>query len=89
MKLTNPLRHVEFGNLGVFVRGIVSYTLSPFELKAFHNPLKRIPRAMQRFIEGAVHIVPNGGFAWWLHGYVEKKYDEMNRKNPEDYENDS
>lgn len=113
MKLTNSLRHAEFGKLGVFVRGLVYYSLSPFELKAFDKPLKRVPIILRRCMEGAVQVGPcklyyyklyfipfilnsesaiviilDAVFGWFLHDYVEKKYDQMNRKDPNDYVND-
>nr|XP_024215595.1 uncharacterized protein LOC112210448 [Halyomorpha halys] len=89
MKLTTPLRGVGFGHLGVYVRGLVYYSLSPYHLKAFDNPIKRAPRIFKRFMEGAVHITIPAMLGFAVHDYVEKQYIVMCRKVPGEYDNDT
>ncbi|XP_026466104.1 cytochrome b-c1 complex subunit 8-like [Ctenocephalides felis] len=71
------------------IRGLVSYTLSPFEQKAFAGLIsKGLPNTLRRIRESAFIILPPTIIAYLVYDTVEKKYAQLQRKNPADYEND-
>jgi ubiquinol-cytochrome c reductase subunit 8 len=50
---------LHFGNLGVKVRGVVAYRLSPFEQKAFAGAVSHgLPNLFRRFREEVMFIAP-------------------------------
>jgi len=64
MRLTQALRHLEFGKLGN-KRGVVEYSMSPYEQKAFKGFFtKGGPNLFRRFFEEVGYIVPWFGIAW-------------------------
>uniref|UniRef100_A0A6M2DG54 Cytochrome b-c1 complex subunit 8 n=1 Tax=Xenopsylla cheopis TaxID=163159 RepID=A0A6M2DG54_XENCH len=77
-----------FGELAK-IRGIVYYTLSPFEQKAFAGFIsKGLPNTLRRIRESAFIFLPPTIIAYLTYDTIEKKYKQMQRKNPADYEND-
>ncbi|KAF6213730.1 hypothetical protein GE061_011452 [Apolygus lucorum] len=88
MKLT-PVNHGHgFGELGVYIRGLVTYKLSPFEQKAFAGASNFLPKTARRIGTSSVFIVPPFLLGYLIFSEVEKKFHQMCRKNPEDYVND-
>ncbi len=77
-----------FGNLGVRIRHAVTYSISPYEQRAFAGLISEgIPNVMRRS-KSALFFVPGLGSALLLYYYGTKAYEHSLRKNPKDYEND-
>ena len=78
-----------FGNLGVHMRHIITYSLSPHEQRLFAGYFSRgIPNTIRRFNEEIVYIAPGFIYAALVY-YFGKRYDRMvQRKNPADYEDE-
>ncbi|XP_056149081.1 cytochrome b-c1 complex subunit 8 [Lampris incognitus] len=77
-----------FGDLAR-IRYIITYSLSPFEQKAFPNYFsKGIPNLWRRFTASFFKVAPPmvlmyATYTWGNHANQQSK-----RKNPADYEND-
>uniref|UniRef100_A0A224XRX2 Cytochrome b-c1 complex subunit 8 n=1 Tax=Panstrongylus lignarius TaxID=156445 RepID=A0A224XRX2_9HEMI len=87
MKVTAPLHTVHFGELA-YIRGLVTYRLSPFEQKAYGPFFKSILRTAMRIRSSIFKVVPPFAAAYLLRTETEKKFDRMCRKNPKDYVDD-
>ena len=78
-----------FGTLGVHIKHIVTYSLSPFEQRAFGGILRHgIPNVIRRFFDEVFYILPGLTTAGLVYHYGTKDFHRRNRKNPADYEND-
>ncbi|BET01530.1 UcrQ family [Nesidiocoris tenuis] len=88
MKLSTVNHAHGFGGLGVYIRGLVTYRLSPFEQKAFAGASNFLPKTMRRLSNSAIFIVPPFIMTYLVISQTEKKFQQMCRKNPEDYVND-
>lgn len=78
-----------FGNLGVHAKNIITYSLSPFEQRAFVGLFsKGIPNIIRRFSEEVFYILPGITSAALIYHYGTKDFNRRMRKNPADYEND-
>ncbi|ERL96261.1 cytochrome b-c1 complex subunit 8 [Dendroctonus ponderosae] len=76
-----------FGNLWKF-RGIITYRLSPFELRAFAGTINPgIPNTIRRILENVPYMSPLA-VAYLVYDGVEKAHKETMKKNPADFEND-
>ena len=79
----------EFGNLGIHVRKIITYSLSPSEQRLFAGFFSRgIPNLIRRFNEEVFYVAPGFIVAGLVYHYGTKAYEKGLRKNPADYEND-
>ena len=79
-----------FGNLGVRVSGIIYYSLSPHEQRAFAGILsKGIPNTIKRIQSQFLKVFPPLFGAYLLYDYGEKENARLSRKNPKDYENET
>nr|BAN20147.1 ubiquinone binding protein [Riptortus pedestris] len=76
-----------FGELA-YIRGLVTYKLSPFEQKAFAGFIKSIPKTIYRIGSNLLTIAPPFAIGYFIFTETEKKFHQMCRKNPEDYVND-
>ncbi|XP_076046486.1 ubiquinol-cytochrome c reductase ubiquinone-binding protein [Oratosquilla oratoria] len=77
-----------FGELAR-ARGIIKYSLSPFEQKAFAGAVSLgVPNMFRRFRGQFLRVVPPFIIGYMIYDYVETKHKQLMRKNPADYEND-
>jgi len=74
-----------FGQLAK-IRGVVYYTMSPFEQRAFAGVIKKgIPNTARRMAENFWRVVPSFVAAYIVYNETEKLHKKMMRKNPEDF----
>ncbi|KAK7870567.1 hypothetical protein R5R35_009076 [Gryllus longicercus] len=79
---------LHFGELAK-IRGIITYKLSPFEQRAFAGLLSHgFPNSVKRIASMLIRVVPPFAVAYMIYDGVEKKHQQLMRKNPADYEND-
>ncbi|XP_050298361.1 cytochrome b-c1 complex subunit 8-like [Anthonomus grandis grandis] len=77
-----------FGNLWKY-RGIITYRVSPFEIKAFAGVISHgFPNTLRRIAENIPYVVPPLALAYITYDQVEKAHHQTMKKNPEDYAND-
>ena len=78
-----------FGNLYFGAKNIITYSLSPFEQKAFGGLLSRgVPNVIRRFFDEVFFILPGLTVAGLVYHYGTKDFERRQRKNPADYENE-
>ena len=78
-----------FGNLGVHVKHIISYSLSPYEQRIFGGIISRgVPNIIRRFSEEIFFILPGLTTAALVYHFGTKDFERRQRKNPADYENE-
>merc|ERR1711893_57843 len=78
-----------FGNLGIRVRGTVSYTLSPYEQKAFAGAFsKGIPNMIRRFSRKVGLVATPMVLTYLYYDYINKTAIAMNRKDPAEFKDD-
>ncbi|CAH1983390.1 unnamed protein product [Acanthoscelides obtectus] len=71
------------------LRGIITYRISPFELKAFAGVISHgFPNTIRRIAENVLYIVPPMAIGYLVYDQVEKGHHQLMLKNPADYEND-
>ena len=81
--------HKDFGNLGVKIKNQVSYSLSPFEQKAFAGFFSQgIRNLYRRFRLQIPFIAPGFVTLALVITWAQHKHHELSRKNPADYAND-
>ncbi|XP_043925196.1 cytochrome b-c1 complex subunit 8 [Protopterus annectens] len=79
---------LHFGNLAR-VRHIITYSLSPFEQKAFANFFsKGIPNVWRRFRGQVFRVSPPFILAYLVYSWGTHEHELGKRKNPALYEND-
>ncbi|KAM8974037.1 cytochrome b-c1 complex subunit 8 [Pelodytes ibericus] len=79
---------VHFGDLAK-VRHVISYSLSPFEQRAFPSFVsKGIPNVWRRFSDQFLYVAPPFIIAYLSYTWANKKHKELKRKDPSLYEND-
>ncbi len=78
-----------FGALGVRVKHIITYSISPFEQRAFAGFItKGIPNVIRRFSEEAFYVLPGITSAALVYHFGTKDFERRMRKNPADFENE-
>ncbi|XP_038595803.1 cytochrome b-c1 complex subunit 8 [Tachyglossus aculeatus] len=78
----------EFGNL-IKVRHIISYSLSPFEQRAFPNYfIKGIPNVLRRTRECILKVAPPFVAFYMLYTWGNEEFEKSKRKDPAKFEND-
>eukprot|EP00121_Abeoforma_whisleri_P005944 Awhi_evm2s5394 len=71
------------------VRGIVQYSISPFEQKVFKGFFKKQFMTISRRARANFPYIAPGFFAlYFITGWAEAKHKALHRKNPADYAND-
>nr|CAI5829737.1 unnamed protein product [Callosobruchus analis] len=71
------------------LRGIVTYRISPFELKAFGGIISHgFPNTVRRIAENVLYIVPPLAIGYLVYDQAERKHHQLMLKNPADYENE-
>ncbi|XP_028565626.1 cytochrome b-c1 complex subunit 8 [Podarcis muralis] len=79
---------IHFGNLER-VRHVITYSLSPFEQRAFpHFFSKGILNVWRRFSTQVFRVVPPFVAAYVIYSWGTEEFERLKRKNPADYEND-
>ncbi|CAL8263352.1 unnamed protein product [Lota lota] len=77
-----------FGGLAK-VRHVITYSLSPFEQRAFPNYFsKGIPNVWRRFTSSFFRVAPPMVLMYLTYTWGNHVHEEGKRKNPADYEND-
>ncbi|XP_068249146.1 cytochrome b-c1 complex subunit 8 [Palaemon carinicauda] len=77
-----------FGQLA-YVRGIIKFSLSPFEQRAFAGAISHgVPNMFRRFRSQVLKVAPPFIIGYLIYQSVEAKHAQMMRKNPADFEND-
>ncbi|XP_027229045.1 cytochrome b-c1 complex subunit 8 [Penaeus vannamei] len=77
-----------FGELA-HVRGIIKYSLSPFEQRAFAGAIKYgVPNLFRRFRGQVLRVAPPFIIGYMVYQTVEGRHTQLMRKNPSDFEND-
>jgi len=80
---------MHWGNLKTNVRGIVIYSLSPYEQKAFANAVsKGIPNLFRRFRGQVFRVLPPFIAGYLIYDWATKKHEHLKRKDPKEFEND-
>jgi len=78
-----------FGSLGARVSGIVYYSLSPHEQRAFAGIIsKGLPNTIRRIRSQFLRVVPPLFIGYIVYDWGTKENLRQSRKNPKDYEND-
>ncbi|XP_056425398.1 cytochrome b-c1 complex subunit 8 [Hyla sarda] len=79
---------LHFGDLAK-VRHVITFTLSPFEQRAFANALsKGIPNIWRRFSSNFLTIVPPFALAYLTYNWGTHEHQRLKRKDPSVFEND-
>ncbi|NXV03542.1 QCR8 protein, partial [Cettia cetti] len=77
-----------FGNLAR-VRHVISYSLSPFEQRAFPNILSQgIPNVGRRFASQVLKVAPPLAIGYLIYSWGTEEFERLKRKNPADYEHE-
>ncbi|CAG9765431.1 unnamed protein product [Ceutorhynchus assimilis] len=77
-----------FGHLWKF-RGIITYRLSPFELKPFAGAISHgFPNTARRILESIPYSVPPLAIGYLVYDWVETEHHRLMKKNPADFAND-
>ncbi|NXB30775.1 QCR8 protein, partial [Eulacestoma nigropectus] len=75
-----------FGNLAR-VRHVITYSLSPFEQRAFPSVLSHgVPNVGRRFTSQVLKVVPPLAAAYLIYSWGTQEFERLKRKNPADYE---
>ncbi len=78
----------EFGNL-VKAKNIITYSLSPFEQRAFAGFItKSGPNVVRRFMTSFGYILPGFVTAFLVINWAEKENHRLSQKDPKQFEND-
>ncbi|XP_008569855.1 PREDICTED: cytochrome b-c1 complex subunit 8 [Galeopterus variegatus] len=79
---------LEFGNL-TRMRHVITYSLSPFEQRAFpHYFSKGIPNMLRRIRASFFRSVPPFVGFYLVYTWGNQEFEKSRRKNPDAYEND-
>ncbi|NWR73092.1 QCR8 protein, partial [Centropus unirufus] len=77
-----------FGNLAR-VRHVITYSLSPFEQRAFPSFFSEgLPNMGRRFGSQVFKVLPPFVAGYLLYSWGTQEFERLKRKNPADYEND-
>ncbi|XP_077121981.1 cytochrome b-c1 complex subunit 8 [Ranitomeya variabilis] len=79
---------LHFGDLAK-IRHVITFTLSPFEQRAFANFLsKGIPNTWRRISSNFLTIAPPFALAYLVYNWGTHEHQRLKRKDPSLYEND-
>ncbi|KAF7287985.1 cytochrome b-c1 complex subunit 8-like [Rhynchophorus ferrugineus] len=71
-----------------FLRGIVTYLVSPFYLKADMISMHGVFNTVRRVREEALYVGAPLGTGYLIYYLVERRHEKLKRKNPKDYIHD-
>ena len=78
----------EFGNL-IKAKNIITYSLSPFEQRAFAGFItKSGPNVVRRFATSVGYILPGFISAFLVINWAKNENHRLSRKDPKEFEND-
>jgi len=78
----------KFGNL-IKIKNVVTYSLSPFEQKAFAGFFSRGGANLyRRFMNQIFYVGPAFATLAVVMNYADKEHHHLSRKNPKDFENE-
>ena len=78
----------KFGQF-IYAKNVISYTLSPFEQKAFAGVMTNGPvNLWRRFRAKALIVLPPLYLCYHTVGYVNTQHALLSRKNPAEFENE-
>ena len=78
-----------FGNLGIKSKNIISYSLSPFEQRAFAGFFSTgIANLYRRFRSQVFYVAPGMIWLFAVYTYATHEHERLGHKNPKDFEND-
>ncbi|XP_001366246.1 cytochrome b-c1 complex subunit 8 [Monodelphis domestica] len=78
----------EFGNL-IRIRHIISYSLSPFEQRAFPNYFsKGIPNMIRRVQDSILRVAPPFIGFYLLYTWGNQEFENSKKKKPDAFEED-
>ncbi|KAG1930094.1 cytochrome b-c1 complex subunit 8 [Pimephales promelas] len=77
-----------FGDLAK-IRHVITYSISPFEQRAFPNYFsKGIPNVWRRFKSSVFKVAPPMVLMYLTYTWGNRVHEQGKRKNPADFEND-
>lgn len=79
--------HKEFGNL-IKCKNIISYSLSPFEQRAFAGMTQGMGNWVRRMRTNLMYMAPGFISLVLIYNYAKAENNATKRKNPKDFEND-
>jgi len=81
--------HLNFGTLGVKIRGTTKYSLSPMEQKAFAGAITQgIPNTLWRIRRSVLTVVPPFILSYLLYDWAEKEHERLTRKQPGQFDHE-
>ena len=79
-----------FGALGVHIKNVITYSISPYEQRVFAGFFSSgFPNLVRRVTEELPYWLPGLSTAALVYYFGTKAYEKNLRKNPKDYENDT
>ncbi|KAL1505188.1 hypothetical protein ABEB36_004809 [Hypothenemus hampei] len=72
-----------------FFRGMIYYAVSPFYLKPDVVSTYGITNMIRRIKEETFYVCTPLAVAYLIYYFLQKKHAQLNRKNPQDYMNDT
>ncbi|RUS69499.1 hypothetical protein EGW08_022739 [Elysia chlorotica] len=80
---------MKWGNMATNVRGLVMYSLSPYEQKAFAGAFsKGIPNMFRRFRGQVFRVVPPFIGGYLIYSWAQEEHERLMRKDPKEFLND-
>ncbi|XP_005106267.1 cytochrome b-c1 complex subunit 8 [Aplysia californica] len=80
---------MKWGNMTSSVRGLVMYSLSPYEQKAFAGAFsKGVPNLFRRFRGQVFRVVPPFIAGYMIYNWADKEHARLMRKDPAEFVND-
>uniref|UniRef100_A0A0B6YA96 Cytochrome b-c1 complex subunit 8 n=1 Tax=Arion vulgaris TaxID=1028688 RepID=A0A0B6YA96_9EUPU len=80
---------MHWGNMLTNVRGVVIFSISPYEQKAFANAIsKGVPNMIRRFNGQVFRVLPPFIGAYLIYDWATKDHEHRKRKDPKEFIND-
>ncbi|KAH9489277.1 hypothetical protein Btru_056994 [Bulinus truncatus] len=85
----NSKMGMKWGNLATNIRGVIYYSLSPYEQKAFAGAIsKGVPNLFRRFRGQVFRVTPPFIAAYLVYDWAQKEHERLMRKDPKEFCND-
>ncbi|KAK3719828.1 hypothetical protein RRG08_040130 [Elysia crispata] len=80
---------MKWGNMATNVRGLVMYSLSPYEQKAFAGAFSQgVPNMFRRFRGQVFRVVPPFIGGYLIYQWAQEEHERLMRKDPKEFLND-
>ncbi|XP_059144296.1 cytochrome b-c1 complex subunit 8-like [Physella acuta] len=80
---------MHWGELNKNIRGIITYSLSPYEQKAFAGAISKGVPNMFRRVKGQIfRVAPPFVGAYLIYDWAKKEHARLQRKDPAEFAND-